>query len=397
MHKDIESRRLSRLQLSWTNGQCSSWIFTFVKFSFAHRFARAIHRQQDPLDCYKLTPHPCHCHNWSYTGEAFDSSDTSRALCRIVSVVNSEVTRSKLWSNIESDLDRGLRLQRLNVHCRVDECLANSFFQDLRQLDVILDSIDGLSWLHQFVSRHRNLIQVTFYDEDYARKSPLLPRNPLAPFSSQFLQESRARSLTDAVAIKQFNIGRFPLSAKSPFSDWNQWTVTDLSMHIRSSIIGVLRLASDIFPSLTSLTLWTLTTKEMFHINTFLSCIAKFPLLRTLHLFRTLDHLYFANKRPAYPGGRCITQNASKVSGAIAIETAVRQYAAYIAAALTAVGAVYFEEPGFDKVPYYDGWVVKGWYIVEQNRFTDSRGKGLGLEISPSWKRFALDKPPDWE
>ncbi|KAJ7654813.1 hypothetical protein B0H17DRAFT_1099400 [Mycena rosella] len=254
-----------------------------------------------------------------------------------------------------SYFDSGMGLARLEIGYANPPELT---FPGLREIYVKGFGGDGIrsALFPQFLAKHPN------------RRTRFM-RDPHLPFLRRFTEAARANSLTDAVAVETFSI------SLAPFSGWD---VSELSLHMSLSICQVLLLASNIFPSITSLTF-------------------SFP-SRSLRLFQCLDHFNYGGEQPAHPGWRRSMDSKSPVSAASAVEIAVRSSAAYIAAMLPWLDAIYIEEPGYDDMPAWnDKWIVSGWYLVEQTRFVDRNAKDLGdkVHIHPPWKRFGVDKPVD--
>ncbi|KAJ7579867.1 hypothetical protein C8J56DRAFT_283254, partial [Mycena floridula] len=245
---------------------------------------------------------------------------------------------ARLPSDMMEDFDHGLRLQRLQIRPVVDRRLADSLFTDLCELVFTMNSLDGLSWLPQFIHRHSKITKITFQDD--SRTS--LMSHLLIPFCSEFVEECKRLSLSDAFVGHELTIVR---SAIHSSNNWNQWNTSTLDIRILSSFMNVLHLARDSFPLLTTLTILICGPKEMVHIDLFLHDIANFSALKILRLFRTLHRLHLDEDRPIHPGRRVKTSN---VSLALSVEPAVLFYAQYLAAKLPTLEAVYIEEVGSD-------------------------------------------------
>ncbi|KAJ7675315.1 hypothetical protein B0H17DRAFT_1080950 [Mycena rosella] len=263
-----------------------------------------------------------------------------------------------------SYFDSGMGLARLEIGYANPPELT---FPGLREIYVKGFGGDGIrsALFPQFLAKHPNVDKIIFEDKRRTR----FMRDPHLPFLRRFTEAARANSLNRRRRSR--NVQHQP---SAPFSGWD---VSELSLHMSLSIAK---------------------NKETFHMDIFGACIRKFPSLRVLRLFQCLDHFNYGGEQPAHPGWRRSMDSKSPVSAASAVEIAVRSSAAYIAAMLPWLDAIYIEEPGYDDMPAWnDKWIVSGWYLVEQTRFVDRNAKDLGdkVHIHPPWKRFGVDKPVD--
>ncbi|KAJ7600787.1 hypothetical protein C8J56DRAFT_911292, partial [Mycena floridula] len=228
-----------------------------------------------------------------------------------------EETRNRLR---QSSFDCGMSLACLEMYTYAG-LPTKLIFSGLRKLALNRFGHDGFRFLSCFLPQYPDINQITFADWDLS--------DPYLPFLPRFTQAAKRCSLTDAVKVQTFTIS--PGCSDSEESLFNNWNVSDLSLRVSSSIIQVLRLTSDIFSSITSLTLLTtLTNEEIFHMDVFCAEIAKFPALRILRLFHTLDRFNFGHQKPAHPGWLRNVDSKSDVSAAVALEIAARFSAVYI-------------------------------------------------------------------
>lgn len=127
-----------------------------------------------------------------------------------------------------------------------------------------------LSWLSDFANRHPSLRKIMFLGENTGMK---LASAPHTPFIDRFFEAAATDTLAHAAAPAEFGIEREACWLSTPGSFFDGWAVTALALHIKSSIIHVMRLASRVFPSVEFLTL-TMETSDAVHIVCFITICA---------------------------------------------------------------------------------------------------------------------------
>ncbi|KAJ6605811.1 hypothetical protein B0H10DRAFT_601326 [Mycena sp. CBHHK59/15] len=222
-----------------------------------------------------------------------------------------------------------------------------------------------MSRLSGFAQRHRSLKRIAFYADGFWGKY-----NTDTPFASQFVDEIRSEGLTKAVQYQEFTLVR-----TTPLMSFGDREVSELDLSIvTSSGVSALRIASGLAPRLSSLILRMrpFGIRQSIHIDGLVSLLGRFPVLRTLHLYGTYQHLHFEGQTPGIVSKRITRQSkpVQKAVGCVEAHAAMRWFINRIAQGSPAIDVIHIEDEGKVRDPEHSPhrWKLEASYRIWPNR-----------------------------